>query len=74
MTLRKSSPSDVTKGQQVPSHCSAFATHALGPFTEVITGPAVGTKSAAGSNPVTPTILQIEPFDENVEGLSLCGD
>ena len=28
----------------------------------------------AGSNPVTPTFLQIEPFDEKVERLSLYGD
>jgi hypothetical protein len=31
-------------------------------------------QEVAGSNPVTPTILQIRPFGENVERLSLCGD
>ena len=30
------------------------------------------SQEVAGSNPVAPTILQIEPFGENVEGLSLC--
>ena len=34
----------------------------------------VRDREVAGSNPVTPTILQIGPFGENVERLSLCGD
>lgn len=29
---------------------------------------------AAGSNPVAPTFFRNEPFGENVEGLSHCGD
>jgi hypothetical protein len=28
----------------------------------------------AGSNPVTPTVIRDEPFDENVEGLSHISD
>jgi hypothetical protein len=31
-------------------------------------------QEVGGSNPPAPTFLQIEPFGENVEGLSLCGD
>ena len=31
-------------------------------------------QEVAGSNPVAPTILRNEPFGENVEGLSHCGD
>ena len=32
----------------------------------------LGVVEVAGSNPVTPTIFDFEPFGENVEGLSLC--
>src|SRR5438046_2374745 len=31
-------------------------------------------REVAGSNPVAPTIFRNEPFGENVEGLSHCGD
>jgi hypothetical protein len=34
----------------------------------------VRDQEVAGSNPVAPTILQIRPFGENVERLSLCSD
>lgn len=33
-----------------------------------------GGAKVAGSNPVSPTIFRNEPFGENVEGLSYCGD
>ena len=34
----------------------------------------LGRSEIAGSNPAVLTILQIEPFGQNVEGLSLCRD
>jgi hypothetical protein len=34
----------------------------------------VRDQEVAGSNPVTPTSCKIEPFGENVEGLSIGGD
>ena len=33
-----------------------------------------GVQEVVGSNPASPTVFQKEPFDENVEGLSHCGD
>ena len=34
----------------------------------------LGVVEVVGSNPASPTVFQKEPFGENVEGLSHCGD
>jgi hypothetical protein len=52
---------DISRCSKTSSGCSAAWLARL-----------TGGQKAGGSNPLTPTILQISPFGENVEGFSLC--